>query len=173
VEMQLHGNAWCFGGLLDVDWEICPRRVKEELRQLRGGEPSDEDFGPYCMSMVDPTFAERVQQGDFLVGEEGFGYGHDHHHACQSIKGCGVGAVLCNSSTTYFLRNSLNLGLLVLEVPGIFAATSTGDAIHIDLENGTVTNATTSWQAEFTKLPDFLLEILAAGGVNNLLGKDR
>jgi 3-isopropylmalate/(R)-2-methylmalate dehydratase small subunit len=173
VEMQLHGNAWCFGGLLDVDWEICPRRVKEELRQLRGGEPSDEDFGPYCMSMVDPTFAERVQQGDFLVGEEGFGYGHDHHHACQSIKGCGVGAVLCESSTTYFLRNSLNLGLLVLEVPGIFAATSTGDAIHVDLENGTVTNATTSWQAEFTKLPDFLLEILAAGGVNNLLGKDR
>ena len=170
--MQLHGNAWCFGGLLDVDWEICPRRVKEELRQLRGGEPSDEDFGQYCMSMVDPTFAKRVQRGDFLVGEEGFGYGHDHHHACQSIKGCGVGAVLCDSSTTYFLRNSLNLGLLVLEIPGVFAATNTGDAIHVDLENGTVTNAATSWQAEFTKLPDFLLKILAAGGINNLIGQE-
>ena len=171
MDMTLRGNAWCFGGLLDVDWEICPRRVKEELRQSLGVEPSEKDFGPYCMSEVDPTFAQRVQCGDFLVGEEGFGYGHDHHHACQSIKGCGVAAVLCDSSTTYFMRNSLNLGLLVLEIPGIFAATTTGDALVVDLEQGAVTNTATGWRAEFTKLPDFLLEILEAGGVNNLLGQ--
>lgn len=169
MKRQLPGNAWCFGGLLDVDWEICPRRVKEELRQKVGGEPSDADFGPYCMSVVDPTFASRVQRGDFIVGEVGFGYGHDHHHACQSIKGCGVAAVLCDSSTTYFLRNSLNLGLLVLEIPGIFAATTTGDSLVVDLDKGLVTNTTTKWQAEFPILPDFLLEILDAGGVKHLL----
>lgn len=172
MEMKLHGNAWCFGGLLDVDREICPRRVKEELRQRLGTEPSEEDYGEYCMSVVDPTFTQRVQRGDFLVGEDGFGYGHDHHHACQSIKGCGVAAVLCESATTYFLRNSLNLGLLVLEIPGIFAATTTGDALVIELERGTVTNTTTTWQAEFTRLPEFLLEILDVGGVNNLLERD-
>ncbi len=170
LSRQLHGNAWCFGGLLDVDWEICPRRVKEELRQLGKGEPTEEDLGRYCMSELDPTFASRVQRGDFLVGEVGFGYGHDHHHACQSIKGCGVAAVLCDSSTTYFLRNSLNLGLPVLEISGIFAATQTGDALVIDLVEGRVTNETTGWTAEFETLPDFLLEILDAGGVNNLLG---
>jgi 3-isopropylmalate dehydratase small subunit len=169
MDMLLKGQAWCFGGLLDVDWEICPRRVKEELRQLRGGEPSDEDFGQYCMTVLDPTFPQRVSRGDFIVGEAGFGYGHDHHHACQSIKGCGVAAVLCDSSTTYFLRNSLNLGLLVLEIPGIFAATSTGDALEVDLEQGTVRNSATGWQATFVPLPDFLLDIVAAGGVNNLL----
>jgi len=171
MDRQLQGDAWCFGGLLDVDWEICPRRVKEELRQLRGGEPTDEDFGRYCMSVVDPTFAERVQRGDFLVGEVGFGYGHDHHHACQSIKGSGVAAVLCDSATTYFMRNSLNLGLLVLEIPDIFAATTTGDALVVDVEQGLVTNTTTGWTGAFTKLPDFLLEILDAGGVNHLLGR--
>ena len=31
MNRQLGGNAWCFGGLLDVDWEICPRRLKEEF----------------------------------------------------------------------------------------------------------------------------------------------
>ena len=110
-----------------------------------------------------------MRRGDFIVGEAGFGYGHDHHHACQSIKGCGVAAVLCDSSTTYFMRNSLNLGLLVLEIPGVFAATTTGDDLEVDLEDGLVTNTTSGWQATFTKLPDFLLDIVAAGGVNNLL----
>jgi 3-isopropylmalate dehydratase small subunit len=169
MDLQLRGNAWCFGGLLDVDWEICPRRVKEQLRQERGGEPTDEDFGRYCMTVLDPTFPQRVHRGDFLVGEAGFGYGHDHHHACQSIKGCGVAAVLCDSSTTYFMRNSLHLGLLVVEIPGVFAATSTGDALEVDLEQGLVTNATTTWEGTFQPLPDFLLEIVAAGGVNELL----
>jgi 3-isopropylmalate dehydratase small subunit len=168
MELQLRGRAWCFGGLLDVDWEICPRRVKEELRQ-RGREPSNEEYGRYCMTVLDPTFPDRVQRGDFIVGEAGFGYGHDHHHACQSILGCGVGAVLCDSATTYFVRNSLHLGLLVLEIPGVFAATSTGDALEVDLERGTVTNATTNWQGMFAPLPGFLLDIVAAGGVNNLL----
>ena len=171
MNRQLHGDAWCFGGLLDVDWEICPRRAKEQLRQATGSEPTEEDLGRYCMTVLDPTFPQRVRRGDFLVGDVGFGYGHDHHHACQSIKGCHVAAVLCDSATTYFMRNSLHLGLLVVEIPGIFAATTTGDRLEIDLAAGTVANTTTDWRAVFGKLPDFLLEILDAGGVNNLLAR--
>jgi 3-isopropylmalate/(R)-2-methylmalate dehydratase small subunit len=168
MNTHLTGHAWCFGGLLDVDWELCPRRVKEEFH-LRGGEITDEDFGRYCMHEVDPTFAERVGKGDFRVGEQGFGYGHDHDHASRSIKGCGVAAVLCESSTPYFLRNSFNHGLLVLDVPGIFAATSTGDVLEVDLELGSVTNSTTGWNASFPKIPDFLLELIDAGDIVNLV----
>jgi 3-isopropylmalate/(R)-2-methylmalate dehydratase small subunit len=172
VDLQLSGQAWCFGGLLDVDWEICPRGVKEILRE-RGGPITDEDYGKYCMNVVDPTFAERVQKGDFLVGQEGFGYGHDHDHACRSVKGAGVGAVLCNSSTPYFLRNSFNHGLLVIEIPGIFAATSTGDDLSVDLETGTVTNKSTGWSTSFPVIPDFLLEVIEAGDVYNMIDRDR
>jgi 3-isopropylmalate/(R)-2-methylmalate dehydratase small subunit len=172
VRTPLRGQAWCFGGLLDVDWEICPRRLKEEFRQ-RGGPITNEDYGKHCMSVVDPTFATRVKRGDFIVGEGGFGYGHDHHHACQSILGCGVAAVLCESSTPYFLRNSFNLGLLVLEIPGIFAATSTGDRLLVDIDKSVVVNETTHWQAAFSELPAFLLEIIDAGGVLGLVEQGR
>jgi 3-isopropylmalate/(R)-2-methylmalate dehydratase small subunit len=167
MKMLLNGKAWCFGGLLDVDWELCPRSAKDELRQL-GREITDEDYGPYCMSVVDPTFAKRVEVGDFLVGEDAFGYGHDHDHPCRSIKGCGVAAVLCESSTPYFLRNSFNLGLLVLEIPGIFAATETGNEIEVNLEEGVCVNRSTGWSATFPRVPDFLIEIIDAGGVNKL-----
>ena len=121
------------------------------------------------MQEVDPTFAARVQRGDFLVGEEGFGYGHDHDHASRSIKGCGVAAVLCESSTPYFLRNSFNHGLLVLEIPGIFAATTTGDSLEVDLDASTISNVTTGWSSSFGKIPDFLLALIDAGNVNKLV----
>lgn len=172
MNMQLDGNAWCFGGLLDVDWELCPRSAKEELR-MRGGPITDEDFGQYCMRVVDPTFASRVQRGDFIVGEDGFGYGHDHDHACRAIKGCGVAAVLCESAVPYFLRNSFNHGLIVLEVPGIFAATTTGDEIAVDLETGLLTNKTTGWQTEFERIPQFLLDIVEVGDIYTLIESRR
>jgi 3-isopropylmalate dehydrogenase/3-isopropylmalate/(R)-2-methylmalate dehydratase small subunit len=172
MNRQLRGNAWRFAGLLDVDWEICPRTIDQELRR-RGREATDAELGEHCMSVLDPTFAQRVQPGDFLVGEEGFGYGHDHFHACRSIKGCGVAAVLCESATAYFIRNSFNLGLVVLEIPGVFAATTTGDALALDLAAGTLTNQTTGWQAEFAVLPDFLLELLDAGGIYEIVQSGR
>src|SRR5580704_15693330 len=106
--MQLNGHAWSFGGLLDNDWDIFPWREKQKLT-------TDEEMGQLCMSKRDPEFSKKVSPGDFIVGDVGFGYGHDHDEGIRSIKGCGVGAVLCESCTSYFLRISLNHGLLILE----------------------------------------------------------
>ena len=162
------GNAWRFDGLLDVDWELCPRDAEAELR-AKGIPITDAALGAYCMTAVDAEFPKKVQTGDLLVGQQGFGYGHDHDHACRSIKGCGVAAVICESAAPYFLRNSFNHGLPVIEIAGIAERITTGDRLTIDLAQGLLRSDTNGWTEPFHAIPDFLLDIVEAGGVYRLL----
>jgi 3-isopropylmalate dehydratase small subunit len=97
------------------------------------------------------------------------GYGHDHDHGCLSILGAGVGAVLCESAAPYFLRNSIEHGLPVVELPGIVAATLQGDALEVDLTAGSVHNVRSGAELTFAPPPDFIMEMILAGGVYPLM----
>lgn len=172
--MKMIGRAWVFEGVLDVDWEICPLQIMRQLRErLALGEMSREglykEYGKYCLTKVDPEFPTKVRKGDFIVSGEGMGYGHDHDHACMSVRGAGVGAVLCNASGAYFKRNSIHHGLPVVEVKGILAATKQGDELEVDLAAGAVANLNSGRILHFSPYPDFLIEIIQAGGIYPLL----
>ena len=80
-----------------------------------------------------------------------------------------MGAILCESAAPYFLRNSLEHGLPVVELRGVFNAVSQGDPLEIDLAAGTFRNVRTGAQLSFTPPPDFILEMIGAGGVYPLL----
>ena len=163
----LRGNAWCFEGLMDTDWEICP---VEHLHSFR--ENSDTTYeqrlaelGAYCMTTVDPDFPKKVKQGDIIVGDSGFGYGHDHDHACMSIRGAGITAVVCESSNSNFMRNSIHHGLPVVEVKGIMNGVKTGDELEIDLARGVVRNVTSGETFTFIAYPGFIIKVIEAGGL--------
>lgn len=157
---MLRGNAWVFRGMLDIDYEICSYNLCRDLRA-----DTAEALGKYCMVNVDPEFPQKVGKGDFIVAEENMGYGHDHDHGCLSIIGAGVAAVLCESAAPYFLRNSIEHGLPVVELPGISTQTQQGDALEVDLVKGAVRNLRSGAKLTFTPPPDFILEIIEAGGV--------
>jgi 3-isopropylmalate/(R)-2-methylmalate dehydratase small subunit len=165
ISRQLVGTAWRFEGLLDVDYDIFPWREGDRFE-------TDEEYGTLCMTKRDPEFPQKMSAGDFIVGDVGFGYGHDHDCGARAIKGCGLGAVLCESSTPYFLRNAFNHGLLTLEIPGVFHNSATGDRFEVDLEEGTIVNETNGWSSTFVRLPDFVLEMLDAGNIYNRLNQD-
>jgi 3-isopropylmalate/(R)-2-methylmalate dehydratase small subunit len=167
MQRRWRGQAWVFRGILDVDWEICSYSLVRDLK--RQGMLTYEQLGQYCMINVDPEFPRKVRPGDFIVAEENMGYGHDHDHACMSIRGAGVGAVLCESAAPYFLRNSLDHGLPVLEIPGISAVVATGDALEVDIAQGTLTHLATGRVLSFPPFPPFILERLDAGGVYPML----
>jgi 3-isopropylmalate/(R)-2-methylmalate dehydratase small subunit len=164
-EAILKGRAWRFDGLLDVDYDIFPWREGDHMT-------TDEEYGTLCMTMRDPDFPKKVARGDFIVGDVGFGYGHDHDCGARAIRGCGVAAVLCETSTPYFLRNSFNHGLLTLEIPGILAATTTGDEYQVSLQEGTATNRTTGWTGGFATLPQFVIDMLEAGNIYEGLARE-
>jgi 3-isopropylmalate/(R)-2-methylmalate dehydratase small subunit len=163
----MRGNAWKYSGILDVDWEICSYLLVRQLAER--GPVTEELLGEHCLVNVDADFPKKVRRGDFLVAGPNMGYGHDHDHASMALKGAGVAAVLCESSAPYFLRNSLDHGLPVIELPGVMAALNTGDDLEVDLRAGTVINHTHGGDLTFTPLPDFLLEVLDAGGIYPML----
>lgn len=166
----LCGRVWRFEGILDVDREICA--MSYNLRHT--GKSYEEQlrmYGEQCLTKVDPDFPKKVRQGDFTVGGPGFGYGHDHDHACLALRGAGVGAVLIEAANTIFKRLSIANGLPVVEVKGIMNATKTGDELEVDLAGGTVKSLTTGRTLTFIPYPDFILDILEAGGVYQLLEK--
>ena len=163
----LRGRAWCFEGVMDVDWEICPVEHMHAFHE----DPTTTyaqrlvELGCHCMTMVDPEFPKKVRPGDIIVGSEGFGYGHDHDHACVSLRGAGVAAVLCEATNTNFMRNAIHHGLPVIEVKGIMRGTNTGDELEVDLNKGVVRNLTNGKTFAFAPYPDFILEIIEAGGL--------
>jgi 3-isopropylmalate/(R)-2-methylmalate dehydratase small subunit len=176
--MKMRGKAWKFDGVLDVDWEICPLDVskqtmqKYQLKELTKEEVMAE-FGKHCMTKVDPDFPKKVQQGDFLIGRKGMGYGHDHDLACVSIKGAGISAVICEATGGYFKRNSIHHGLPVIEIKGIMSAVQQGDELELDLAAGTLTNVQSGKTVTFAPWPAFLLEMMEAGGLYPQIGLDQ
>lgn len=162
----MRGKAWIFRGVLDVDWEICVFDISHELQAK--GMYTPEEIGKYCMTKVDPDFPKKVQKGDFIVGEF-IGFGHDHDHACLSILGAGVAAVICDTSAPYFLRNSIERGLPVVELSGILDAVKQGDELEVDLEKGRLTNISSGIELKFEPMPAFIIRKLEAGGMVPLL----
>ena len=167
----IKGRAWVFGDNLDVDFEIVPYRIVSELElaSLFDDEEkrilSEETLGRYCMTAVDPDFPKKVRKGDIIVAGTNMGCGHDHATGPQAIKGCGVEAVIAESLTDWFLRNCINVGLLAIQYEGIKKEVKEGDELKIDVRSGKLTNLTTNKKMEFKPLPDFILEIIEAGGL--------
>jgi 3-isopropylmalate/(R)-2-methylmalate dehydratase small subunit len=162
----LRGRVWRFEGVLDVDWEICPFKYSGPVKEARiSHQERLKELGRYCFTVLDPDFPKKVQPGDFVVGGGGMGYGHDHDHASMSLRGAGIGAVLCEATNATFKRNCIHHGLPVVEVKGIMNESKTGDDLEVDLAEGKVANLTTGKTLRFIPYPDFILEILDAGGL--------
>lgn len=76
------------------------------------------------MQAYDPTFAERVQPGDVIVGGRNFGYGHPHYPPMVALRDLGIAAVLAESFSPGFWRGETYNGMPLLTVPGILVPPS-------------------------------------------------
>jgi 3-isopropylmalate/(R)-2-methylmalate dehydratase small subunit len=161
---KMRGKAWLFKGLLEVDRDLCPYEVVRALGD-RGIPQTYEEMGKYAMIGIDADFPKKVGKGDFIVAGEGMGYGHDHDHPCKAIRGAGVAAILCESTNTNFLRNCIDHGLPIVECRGISNILNQGDNLEVDLEVGRVKNLTRGGEMRFQPFPEFILDILDAGGL--------
>lgn len=123
----------------------------------------------YTMWANRPEWAGMVKEGDILVAGRNFGMGSSRP-AAANLKGLGISCILAESVNGLFLRNSVNFGLPVAAVPGIISNVTEGDRISVDFDRGTAV-AATGRVINFKPLPSFLLEILDAGGIIEVLKK--
>jgi 3-isopropylmalate/(R)-2-methylmalate dehydratase small subunit len=149
-------KAWVFGDDISTDDIIAGRYlIKHDPREL----------GAHAMENIDPTFAKRVQKGDVIIGGKNFGCGSSREQAPITLKAAGVSAVVAESFARIFYRNSINQGLPVITCPGVRGGFKSGDEVEVDLKSGTVRNLTTGNVFKAEPFPDFVLEILKAGGL--------
>jgi 3-isopropylmalate/(R)-2-methylmalate dehydratase small subunit len=148
------GRAFVFGDNIDTD-------VLAPGRYMKGPV---EELAKHCLEAVDPDFANSVQVGDIVVAGRNFGMGSSREQAAQALKILGVAAVIAKSFGGIFYRNALNLGLPVV-VCADSDAIRAGDRISVDLAGGTVTNETSGRTLASEPLPQFLLDMLADGGL--------
>ena len=159
----MKGTAWKFGNDIDTDI-IVPGRYLIYTDEKR--------LSQHCMEGLDAEFNEKCKKGDFIVAGTNFGCGSSREHAPIAIKGVGVAAVIAESFARIFYRNATNVGVPLLEAPGITEIVEDGEEIEVDMENGTITSMNGK-TITFKKLPPFMLEILEQGGLIEYLKNKR
>lgn len=160
MQTRFQGKAWVFGDSVDTDM-ITPGKYLALL--------DPKGLAEHLLEGADPEFPKKVKPGDLLVAGQNFGCGSSREHAPVAIKGAGVPVVLAESFARIFYRNAINIGLPVLEVPGVRAATQEGDVLEVDLAKGTVLNQRSGQLLEGVALAGKALEILEAGGLVNVV----
>ena len=155
-DFRFEGPAHVYGDNVDTD-VIIPARY------LTATEPAE--LAKFCLEDLDPGFVGRVRAGDVIVAGRNFGSGSSREHAPLAIKGAGVACVVAASFARIFFRNAINVGLPIVECPGAADGAETGDSYRVDLEAGVVENVSRGTHLEATPLPDFMQDILRAGGL--------
>ena len=154
--MKLTGTVWKYGDNVDTDVIIPARYLNVSTL---------EELAQHCMEDIDTSFADAVQSGDIIVGGENFGCGSSREHAPLAIKGAGVSCVVAKSFARIFYRNAINIGLPILECPEAVEETGKGDRLVVDLRAGTIANERTGRTYQTSPFPDFIMEIVQAGGL--------
>ena len=154
--MNLEGNVWKFGDNIDTDL-IIPARF------LNVSDP--KDLARNCFADVKPDFSEMVHKGDIIVAGSNFGCGSSREHAPLALREAGIGAIIAKSFARIFYRNAFNIGLPIVESDELFDSIKEGDKIDMDLSTGEIVSRTDGKRFFSRPIPDFMREIIRAGGL--------
>ncbi|HQK85828.1 MAG TPA: 3-isopropylmalate dehydratase small subunit [Methanofastidiosum sp.] len=149
----LEGRVIKFGDNVDTD-QIIPAEF------LTTGDP--KELAKNAFIKVRPEFKNIVQDGDIIVAGRNFGCGSSREHAPRALMGVGISCVIAKSFARIFFRNSINLGLTLIECD---VKANEGDELIVDLKRGTIKNRRSGEIFEFKPLPAFLLKIVEKGGL--------
>ncbi len=129
-----------------------------------------EELAAHCMEDIDKEFVRRVQPGDIVVAGKNFGCGSSREHAPIALKASGVSCVIAETFARIFFRNSINIGLPILECPDAAAEIAAGDVVRVEFDTGVITDETTGKMYQAQPFPPFIQNIIEKGGLMNACG---
>ncbi|MBW1998956.1 MAG: 3-isopropylmalate dehydratase small subunit [Deltaproteobacteria bacterium] len=154
--MIFRGKIWKFGDNIDTDVIIPARFLNVSDKETLAGN---------CFVDVRPGFKDGVEPGDIILGGRNFGCGSSREHAPWAIKECGIALVIARSFARIFYRNAFNIGLPLLESEDAWDMFSDGDRVRVDLGTGEIRGEEEGQKARAKAIPDFMMEIVRAGGL--------
>ena len=154
--MIFNGKSIKYGDNVDTD-VIIPARYLNTIDK--------KELASHCMEDIDKEFVNKVQNGDIMVAGYNFGCGSSREHAPIAIKESGISLVIARSFARIFYRNSINIGLAIVECPEAVDGIADGDKVEADLDNGIIYNRTTGASFKTQPFPAFIQQIIENGGL--------
>ena len=154
--MKFNGKAIKYGDNVDTD-VIIPARYLNTIDK--------KELASHCMEDIDVNFKNKVEAGDIMIAGYNFGCGSSREHAPLAIKESGISLVIAKSFARIFYRNSINIGLAILECEEASNGIADGDKVEADLDAGIIYNRTTGKSFKTQPFPEFIQKIIANGGL--------
>ena len=154
--MNAKGKVFKYGDNVDTD-VIIPARY------LNIADP--KELSTHAMEDIDADFVKNMHPGDIVVATRNFGCGSSREHAPLCIKTAGISVVIAKSFARIFYRNSINIGLPIMECPEAVDAINAGDTVSVDFDTGVITDETNGKVFHAEPFPPFIQEIISAGGL--------
>lgn len=154
--MKAHGTAIKYGDNIDTD-VIIPARYLNTT--------DHSELAKHCMEDIDKEFVNKVKTGDIMIGGANFGCGSSREHAPIAIKASGISCVIAKDFARIFFRNSINIGLPILECEEASQDIDEGNEVSIDFDTGVITNVTKNKTYQAVAFPPFMQDIINAGGL--------
>ena len=141
-----NGSVFKYPDNVDTDVIIPARHLNtQDARELAS----------HCMEDIDKDFFHNVKDGDIML----------------AIKTAGISVVIAKSFARIFYRNSINIGLPIMECPEAVDAISAGDTVSVNFDTGVITDETTGKTFQAEPFPPFIQKIIADGGLMKSLTK--
>ena len=160
---NIEGKAWKFGNDIDTDIICAGRFMNSPLAEMR----------QHVFEAIRPEFASSVKPGDIILAGTWFGSGSSRETAPAALKALGLGAVVAESFSRNFYRNAFGIGFPVIACKGAHEAFTEGALLSISFKDMRVTDLGTGKNLSFEPFPDEMLQVLEAGGIENLLRQMR
>ena len=157
---MVEGKVFKYGDNVDTD-VIIPARY------LNVSEASY--LASHCMEDIDKDFVKKVQKGDIIVADKNFGCGSSREHAPIAIQASGVSCVIASSFARIFYRNSINIGLPIIECPEAAGEIQAGDVVQVDFSTGVICDKTTGKTYQAQPFTESIQEIINAGGLMKMV----
>lgn len=160
--MKANGKVIKYGDNIDTD-VIIPARY------LNTSDP--KELAQHCMEDIDKNFVTNHKEGDIMVGGANFGCGSSREHAPIAIKASGISCVIAKDFARIFYRNSINIGLPILECAEASEDIDAGNEVEIDFDTGIITNKTKNKTYQAAAFPEFMQNIINSGGLVEYIKK--
>ncbi|MFH1996363.1 MAG: 3-isopropylmalate dehydratase small subunit [Candidatus Omnitrophota bacterium] len=160
--MKFKGKTFIFRDDVNTD-EIIPAKYLNTTDRA--------ELARHCMEGIDDSFQKKVKTGDIIVAGKNFGCGSSREHAPVAIKASGVSCVIAKSFARIFFRNSINIGLPIMESAEASERIRQNDKLTVDTASGVITNVTRKEKYRVEKYPPFMVKIVKAGGLMNYTKK--
>jgi 3-isopropylmalate/(R)-2-methylmalate dehydratase small subunit len=164
IVKEARGSVFKFGDNVDTD-VIIPARYLNTT--------DAKELAAHCMEDIDKTFIQNVKEGDIIVANKNFGCGSSREHAPIAIKAAGVSCVIAETFARIFYRNSINIGLPIVECEEAAKEIAAGDKVSVNFDTGIITDETTGKTYQGQAFPEFMQKIIDSEGLVNYINEKK